>query len=54
MRDGEVISMEKIGVRVQEMNRLTFTNKPFGTGFIQNLVLNGTLRDSEVMAEKHI
>ena len=46
--------MEKIGVRVQEMNRLTFTNKPFGTGFIQNLVLNGTLRDSEVMAERHI
>ena len=54
MREGEVIGMEKIGTRVQEMIHLTFTNRPFGTGFIQNIVLNGTKREGKEIAVRHI
>ena len=46
--------MEKIGTRVQEMIHLTFTNRPFGTGFIQNIVLNGTKREGKEIAVRHI
>ena len=54
MREGEIIGMDKIGTRVQEMIQLTFTNKPWGSGVIQGMILDGTIKKAKDISERHL
>jgi len=36
------------------MINLTFVHRPFGTGFIQDIVLRGTVREAKDISLRHI